>query len=224
MSILINLIGKQFGLLVVIRRMDNDKLGNSRWLCRCNCKDGKEIIVSGQHLKNGHTKSCGCLRKEKTRQRFMKHGYSSSKIYSVWKEIIQRCTNPNHKRWKDYGGRGIKVCERWLKFENFLEDMGENWKLGLTIERKNNKKGYYKENCKWATSKEQNRNSRNNRLETYKGKTQCLAAWAEEYDIIYNTLWDRLYRYGWSIEKALTTPVRKKRNKSNEEKRHKSKR
>lgn len=127
--------------------------------------------------------------------------------------MIQRCGNLNHKQWKNYGGRGITVCERWLKFPNFLEDIGRNWKLGLTLERKDNNKGYYKENCRWATIKQQARNRRNNRLISYNGKTQCLAAWSEEYNILSSTLWARLYKYGWLMEKAITTPIRKHKRK-----------
>jgi hypothetical protein len=97
-----------------------------------------------------------------------------------------------------------------MEFENFLKDMGRDWKLGLTLDRKNNEKGYHKKNCRWSTRKEQNRNSRNNHLITYNEKTQCVAAWAEEIGISYNTLACRFSR-GWSSERALTTPVKNKK-------------
>lgn len=126
--------------------------------------------------------------------------------------MIQRCTNPNDKRYKNYGGRGITVCKRWRNsFEKFLEDMGEPPTKEHSIDRINNNGNYCKSNCRWVTRKEQNRNKRNNRLITYKGKTQCLIEWAEEYNINYDTLWCRIYKYGWPIEKALTTPVKKRR-------------
>lgn len=208
---LIDLTGQRFGRLVVIKWAGKDKQGNYLWLCRCNCKN--EIITRGYDLKSGNTKSCGCFKIQRTIERMTKHGHSqNNKTYVSWYAMIQRCTNLNNERYKDYGGRGITVCKRWRKFENFLEDMGER-PPKCTIERKNNNKGYYKKNCKWATSIEQNRNSRHNCLIIYNGKTQCLAVWAEEYNILYNTLLQRLRR-NWSIEGALTTPVKHRRKKS----------
>lgn len=211
MSKLIDLTGRRFGRLTVIKRVENDKWGKSRWLCRCSCEDENETIVLDRCLKNSQTRSCGCLQKEIA----TKHGHNrvneTTEFYKSWANMIQRCTNPKNKQWKDYGGRGIMVCKRWMKFENFLEDMGKDWKSGLTIERIKNNKGYYKENCKWATREQQQRNRRNNRLIPCFGKTQCLAAWAEEYNIPYGTLLARINRLGWSIKKALITPVRKYR-------------
>lgn len=203
-EVIIDLIGKEFGRLVVVKRMDNDKWGNLRWLCKCNC--GKEKNIHGSNLKSGDTKSCGCLYKEKV----IKHGYSKTKTYKSWQCMIERCTNPKRKAYQDYGGRGIMVCTRWLKFENFLEDMGKRPE-GCSIDRINNYKGYKKSNCKWSTRKEQQRNMRNNLYFTYKNKTQLLIEWAEEFNINYRTLYKRIFSYGWSIKKALTTPVRKRR-------------
>lgn len=124
----------------------------------------------------------------------------------------QRCTNPKNPAYKNYGGRGITICERWLDknngFINFLEDMGECPK-GCEIDRINNNLGYCKENCRWVTRYIQSRNKRNNKLFTYKGKIQILKDWAVEYKIKYKTLWMRIYSLKWSIEKALTTPIRK---------------
>ena len=206
-----NLIGKKFERLTVIQRGGNNRWGNSRWLCRCEC--GNEKIILGKNLKSGHTKSCGCLHIEKTIERSITHGHTTkrniSKTYQAWHDMISRCTNPNNKRYQDYGGRGIKVCKRWLKFENFLEDMGEVPE-GCQIDRIDNNKGYDKSNCKWSTRKEQQRNMRNNLYFTYKNKTQLLIGWAEQFNINYQTLYSRIFILGWSIEKALTTPVRKR--------------
>lgn len=204
----IDISGKRFGRLVVIEQSIENRWGNCCWLCLCDC--GKEKTIRSDHLRRGKALSCGCLCIEKTINRNIdriKHGLSNDRMYHIWADIVQRCTNANHKNYKYYGGRGIAVCKRWLKFENFNEDMGEGWEFGLTIERANNNKGYNKFNCKWVTPKEQARNRRNNHLETYKGKTQCVAAWAEAVGIKSCTLLMRLRR-GWSIEKALTTPVR----------------
>lgn len=207
MSKFIDLTGKRFGRLIVIKQAGKNKWGRTSWLCLCEC--GHRILVCTGDLNIGRTKSCGCLRKEKCDIANTTHGHSKKKIYKIWAAIIQRCNNPNHKQWKDYGGRGIKVCKRWMKFENFNEDMGKKYKSGLTIERRKNEKGYYPKNCYWTTWKEQQRNKRNNRLITCFGKTQLLIEWSEETGIPDYIIRQRLKR-GWSSEKTLTTPVRKK--------------
>lgn len=124
---LIDLTGQKFGRLLVIKRVDNNKHGQSMWLCLCSC--GIEKIVCGGNLNNGNTQSCRCLNREKINIANTTHGHRKnrkmSKTYQSWSNIIQRCTNPNHKYYYNYGGREITVCERWMKFENFLEDMGE---------------------------------------------------------------------------------------------------
>lgn len=209
MSRLIDLSGQRFGRLFVLERTGTSKDGHVLWLCKCDCDCDGKVIVESSNLKSSRTKSCGCL--------VTKHGHNlknkKSKIYQSWDSMIQRCTNTNNTSYCNYGGRGITVCKKWLKFENFLEDMGKGCKPGLTLERKKNWKGYCLGNCYWATWKQQARNKRNNHLETYNGKTQCIAQWAEEYKINYHTLCNRIHQYGWSIEKALTTSVRKRRGK-----------
>jgi len=204
MAALIDLVGQKFGRLLVLRFANRDKWRTSRWLCRCSC--GIEKIVRGTDLTSGHTKSCGCVQKEV----ITKHGHRAkgkeSKIYAIWQGMIQRCTNPKNIAYCNYGGRGIKVCKRWMKFINFLKDMGEK-PIGYQIDRIDNNKGYSKSNCRWVTAKTNCRNKRNNHLETHMGKTQCLAAWAEEVDIHKTTFRDRIVTLGWSVEKALTTPV-----------------
>lgn len=205
----VDIIGKCFGKLVVIRRVDNSRHGKARWLCSCDC--GKRTTVVGSDLRNGNTKSCGCLQKEITQRmglKNIKHGYKGTHLYSIWCGMIQRCTYSKNISYPNYGGRGIKVCKRWRKsFINFLEDMGE-CPEGLQIERKNNNKGYYKSNCRWATLKEQNRNKRDNRWLFHNGKKQCLIDWSKETGISPPVILWRL-KNGWSIKKTLTTPVRK---------------
>ena len=208
----IDLVGQRFGRLIVIRFDGRDKWRKSYWLCRCDC--GKEKIIGGNNLRSGNTKSCGCLAKNNA----LKHGHTikgkGTRTYESWHSMIQRCTNPKDKRYKDYGGRGITVCERWLNsFPNFLEDMGDRPK-GHQIDRMNNDKGYHKSNCLWVTPKQNSRNRRSNHLETHNGKTQCITAWSEEVGIPEYVIRQRL-KHGWSIERALTTPVKKyKRRKS----------
>jgi hypothetical protein len=200
---MIDLIGKRFGKLKVIKQTWKDKWGKSRWLCKCDC--GNKTIVLANSLKRNHTKSCGCL---VTKYGPRKDG-KELKEYRLWINMIQRCINPNHKYYSFYGGRGIMVCERWMEFPNFLEDMGES-PPRFQIDRIDNNGDYCKENCRWVTSKINCRNRRNNNMKTYKGRTQCLTAWAEEMNINENTLRKR-FDLDWTTEMALTKSIRSKR-------------
>jgi len=189
---IIDLTGQRFGRLVVVSRAENSKAGHPRWNCVCDC--GGTTIADGQNLRNGHTRSCGCLIKEGAVESFRTHGMHETPTYGIWSCMKQRCTNPKHPSYKDYGGRGIKVCERWSEFENFYEDMGEEPR-GLSLERKNNNGNYCPENCIYATQKEQTRNTRRTVLIEYQGKTQCMKDWAKELGINYATLRFRLQKH-----------------------------
>lgn len=210
---LINLTGKKFGRLIVIERTGTADGGCALWLCLCNCKYKNKITVRSSSLISGNTKSCGCFKKDK----MTKHGHckdrKQSRIYNIWRSMIQRCSDPNHMYYCNYGGRGIEVCKCWKKFEKFLKDMGGPPTNKHSIGRINNDKNYYKSNCQWETEEQQNQNKRNNLFLIYKGKKQLIIKWAKKYRIHYDTLWKRLYIYGWSTERALTTRVRKWRKK-----------
>lgn len=199
MSKLIYSTGQKFNKLEILKQVEQSKCGKSQWLCRCDC--GNEKIIRGDHLKSGHTKSCGCLAS--------KHGHykngEKAKIYQVWLNMIDRCTNPSNNYYNDYGGRGIIVCEEWRKFSNFSEDMCEV-PAGLQIDRIDNDKGYYKSNCRWATTKQQSRNRRSNHRITHDGETHILVVWADKVGITADTIRMRLKR-GWSTKRALTTKV-----------------
>jgi hypothetical protein len=131
--------------------------------------------------------------------------FMRNRVYAVWKRMIARCLDPNDRAYSRYGGRGIGVCERWLKFSNFYSDMGDVHK-GMTIERIDNEKGYEPGNCKWATWKEQANNKRTSRYLEFQGKRQTVVQWAEEMKLNCFTLYARLST-GWSVERALTTPA-----------------
>lgn len=157
MSAFIDLTKRKFGRLVVVERAENAKNNRTQWKCRCEC--GKIVIVWSCHLRSGHTQSCGCLQKEITGRLFTKHGMRKTIEYNTWSLMLRRCNNPKSSAYCDYGGRGITVCKKWLKFVGFFEDMGIKPK-GLTLERKNNDLGYCKDNCYWADRTVQSRNQR----------------------------------------------------------------
>ena len=203
-----NLIGKKYGRLEVMYYAGRKSPGKHQWLCNCSC--GASVTVISSSLQEGNTQSCGCLRSEISRRFLSKHGLAYSPEYQIWENIKSRCLNPNNAAFKDYGGRGIKVCKRWLKFENFYKDMGPKPSPKHEIDRKNNNKGYYPGNCRWSTRSQQTRNTRRNVMITYKNKTLCLTDWAILLNVKRSTLNNRLEK-GWSVEKALSAPVRAKK-------------
>lgn len=183
--------------------------GKSHIVAECKCDCGTVRLVRVARLVSGKSKSCGCWRNDNLTTHGMTAG-AVSREYSVWNMIVQRCRNPKVKNWMDYGGRGITVCDSWLKFENFYADMGPRPGSGYSIDRRDNEDGYHKSNCRWATRMEQNKNKRNNRIIEAFGKRQHLAEWARQAGVHHVTILNRLTR-GWTNEMAVSTPGRSPR-------------
>lgn len=199
-----------FGRLTTIGpkfRLSAGNVGQSVTYQVCECSCGVITMTIKNQLSRGKIISCGCQKKEMG-NRFRKHGLYQTAEYRIFHLIIQRCYNKNNSSYVRYGRRGITVCDRWLEpdgqgFLNFLADMGPRPSPKHSIDRVDNDGNYCPDNCCWATQVEQARNKRNNHNITYNGKSQCIAAWADEVGIAANTILNRLRR-GWSIEAALT--------------------
>ncbi len=170
---------------------------------RCDC--GAVTEVREDCLKSGNTRSCGCLQPDVAHS-LATHGMWKTRTYRIWNGMKARCRNKDSKKAHLYAGKGIKVCDRWLSFENFLADMGEA-PDGMSIERRNGNGNYEPGNCMWATLKDQANNTTRNRLVTHVGRTQTVAQWAAEIGVDPNTLLYRLRR-GWTIEQALSPTQR----------------
>jgi len=194
--------GDKYNRLTIIREVKKVE-GYRYFLCKCDCGIFKRL--SFKKISCGQTKSCGCLQKEKIIKIQTTHGLYRSKAYKIWASAKGRCLNKNNDRYSSYGGRGIKICKKWLKFENFYKDMGERPE-GKSIDRIDNDGDYCKENCRWATRKQQANNTRKSIRITYNGETKTLADWVIKTGLQYNTINTRIHR-GWSIKKSLTTDI-----------------
>lgn len=216
-----DMTGLRFGRLVVLNYAGSVKVPNGTktfWNCICDC--GTTTRVGAWSLRKGSTQSCGCFARDSVAEQFRTHGHAAGRshghpvslTYKSWCKMVERCTNPNTPNFHLYGGRGIRVCDSWRKFENFLADMGERPSKHYSIDRYPNNDGHYEPgNCRWATRKEQSRNTRVNKLLTFGGRTMCLSDWAQEVRLKRATLKERLER-GWSLDKALFTPLLKSRH------------
>jgi hypothetical protein len=209
----IDLTGKVFGRLTVVSENSIKSLsGGIRWNCQCEC--GKTTIAMGSNLRNGDTKSCGCYMIDKNTESNITHGMSRSLEYNIWRGINRRCSNPGDKAYHYYGGKGITVCDQWLNsFEAFYEDMGPRPSPDHSIDRRENDKGYYKDNCRWATRVEQQNNRRNNVFYEYKGQQYTIPQLAELPEakilgITSNVLNKRLHILNWSVENSVNTPIK----------------
>ena len=207
--------GMRFGRLVAIKYVGKDMQNLSMWLCICDC--GNTATTRASSLKSGSTKSCGCLQKEIAGLRTLTHGLSGShaycpRLYRIWKNMKQRCSNPKSCKYEIYGGNGVSVCDEWMEYEPFHKwAINHGYKKDLTLDRINGDGDYNPTNCRWATYSEQSLNTKQNRYLKYKDRSLTIKEWSDFVGIKYNTLRSRIFTYGWSIKKALETPVRIRR-------------
>lgn len=209
-----DITGQKFGMLTVVRPSHKDSRNEWHWLCKCDC--GKLKTVSGNKLRSGNTKSCGCFQESFRKSGIRKiHGMTNSRLYVTWSNIKNRCYNAKNYEYKSYGGRGIRVCQEWLdSFPAFMAWAIENgYSDELSIDRIDVDGDYCPENCRWATVKEQSLNRRDNHLVTAFGRTMTIKEWADESGLKYDTIERRLNAYGWSPEDAVSAPVQIKRRK-----------
>lgn len=200
-----DLTGKTFGRWTVLGPASNND-GHYYWRCRCECGSMKNVY--GPSLKRGKSTGCGCYFRQRLIERNTTHGKHYDPANRVWVAVIQRCTNPNCSSYHKYGALGIRVCKRWREsFKAFLEDMGPR-PCGTTIDRIDNDGHYEPGNCRWATPKQQARNTSRNVFITHNGDTLTISAWAERLGFNNVTLWTRIRRLNWPIEEALTKPLR----------------
>lgn len=205
----IDMTGKVFGLLTVVRPVEADKRG-VLWLCRCEC--GTEKVLPARQLNRGAVNSCGCLRRALSIQRSTRHGGSRTSEYQIWRGMVDRCENPGSAVYDRYGGRGIRVCDRWKSsFEAFRADMGSRPSNKHTLDRVNNDEGYGPDNCRWASYLVQANNTRQNVWVEYMGESKTVAQWIRHLclPLSHSTYLSRI-KNGWSARDAFTQPSRKK--------------
>jgi hypothetical protein len=198
---------KRYGSWTVIGK--GDARGKKR-LIQVICDCGIEKQVQRTSLLNGNSQSCGCLFAKKIAKANTRHGHTNTRVYESWRSMRNRCRNPKNPMYYLYGAKGIQICERWEKFENFLADMGDRPK-NTSLDRIDNSEGYLPENCRWASPREQaiNRCTTRHSKITYNGVVKSLSEWADDFNIPESVLYARLIRMGWDIDRALSQPVKR---------------
>lgn len=203
----VDLTGKKYNYLTIIK-FSHYKSNYRYWLCRCDC--GVEKSIREDLIVKNKTISCGCYNIIKIKKTNTKHGLWSHRLHNVWSSIKTRCYNKKSHAYKNYGGRGITMCDEWKNnFKSFYDwAMSNGYQDNLTIDRINNNGNYEPLNCRWVDMKTQSNNKRNNKMITYKNETLSVSEMARKYDITVDRLSKRLYA-GWSVQKAIETPVNK---------------
>lgn len=197
-----DLTGKTFSKLTVIGRAESGPNGNTRWHCKCEC--GNEVTVQGAHLKNGLTKSCGCYRKERAPESNRIHGQYKTRLYRIWARMKTRCLTPGADNYRDYGGRGITICDDWKdNFQSFYDwAVSHGYNDELTIDRIDVNGNYEPSNCRWATRREQSDNTRRTIRLTIDGQTHTINEWSEISGLPRTTIYNR-YRNFWPTDRLL---------------------
>lgn len=197
-------INEIFERLTVKRYLGRIKNGRKTWECQCKC--GNIVSVTECHLKSGHTKSCGCLKKDNDKKIHTKHGLRYTRLYSIWSNIKYRCECKTCSDYQHYGERGINLCDSWKSFEPFYHwAIVSGYQDKLTIDRIDVNGDYSPQNCRWVDCKTQANNKRNNHWINYNNQTHTIAEWSEIINIPYQTLYSRIVTMKWDVEKALTT-------------------
>lgn len=219
MAKVIDLTGKRFGRLTVIKQEGYDKRRHALWLCKCQC--GNEKTIRGSDLLHSGTISCGCLKKESAKKQMTTHGKTNTRLYPIWRGMRARCYHETSPFYNEYGGRGITMCEAWendfMAFYNWAYENGydENAPKGeCTLDRIDVNGNYEPSNCRWVSMEIQNKNKRKCMLITYNGETHTLPEWAKITGINYMTLRRRILKDHWNVEKALTTKLNRKQRES----------
>lgn len=205
-----DITGQRFNSLTAIRFDHRDEHCCDKphyWLFKCDC--GNKIVARKNAVTSGNTKRCAECSAKLASKQSTTHGGTGTRLYREWAGIIQRCTNPNDSSWERYGAVGITICDEWRSFEVFRDWAIKNgYSDDLTIDRINPIGNYEPSNCRWVSVREQANNKQATLWITYNGECMQLSYWADKLGINYHTLYDRLHRYGWTVEKAFTTPVR----------------
>lgn len=226
-----DLVGQRFGRLVVVEETEKRCVRQIIWKCKCDC--GNETFVQTGHLTSGHTKSCGCVARELSKEKARKmqpkawksnttHGGSKDRLYAVWRGILTRCEDKNCEAYKWYGGIGIKLCSEWHNYSSFRAWAISNGydasakRMECTIDRIDVNGDYSPENCRWVDISTQCNNRRSNRNFAYGGVVRNIKEWSDVSGIPYGTLRSRLLKYGWTIDNALNTPLRGARKRTHD--------
>ena len=206
-----NLMGKKFNMITILR-LDRSEGHHNYWVCKCEC--GAEFIAIGNNIVRGKTKSCGCMKKAIAPWLKRTHGDCGTRFYYTWASMKSRTTSKSNERYGDYGGRGIRLHEKWLDYEGFKSDMYASYlkhveglgELETTIERKDVDGDYCPDNCTWATREEQGKNTRRTIRLVFQGKPYTIKELAQKINMNPYTFKDRIVR-GWGVERAVSTPV-----------------
>lgn len=208
MNNFIDITGQKFNRLKVVKRIENSSFRKARWLCQCEC--GNFTEVSGDNLRNGNVKSCGCLIADKNKQRTT-HRKSNIRLYNIWRNMKARCNCKTNPFYKNYGERGIKICSDWIMFENFYNwSINNGYNENLSIDRIDVNGNYEPNNCRWIPLSKQAYNKRDSIMININGEEKCLAEWCKLYNVKYTTIYRRITIGKMNIQDAINKSIKNK--------------